>query len=203
MTTDPGAVPPDATPVPELEDAELNHLIKGESSPNGSPSRQQPQSQHGSSLMQESSSSLMQEDRSLLDHNEKGKGMTNGNGHGLPQAVAAAGAVGAAVVGGTVAVGAAAMASGVGTAAMGAAASAGGVPVQPRAGPPAQQQRGRRMCRRCQAFKPPRAHHCSICKRCIIKMDHHCPWVNNCVGIGNHKVGLWCGSVLQRRSFLG
>lgn len=43
------------------------------------------------------------------------------------------------------------------------------------------------MCRRCQAFKPPRAHHCSICKRCIIKMDHHCPWVNNCVGIGNHK----------------
>ncbi|KAL3764343.1 hypothetical protein ACHAW5_003479 [Stephanodiscus triporus] len=47
--------------------------------------------------------------------------------------------------------------------------------------------RGRRMCRRCQSFKPPRAHHCSICDRCIIKMDHHCPWINNCVGIGNHK----------------
>lgn len=45
----------------------------------------------------------------------------------------------------------------------------------------------RRLCRRCRTFKPQRAHHCSICNRCIIKMDHHCPWVNNCVGIGNHK----------------
>mmetsp|Transcript_8371 Transcript_8371/g.12146 ORF Transcript_8371/g.12146 Transcript_8371/m.12146 type:complete len:360 (+) Transcript_8371:36-1115(+) len=50
-----------------------------------------------------------------------------------------------------------------------------------------QKQKGRRLCRRCKAFKPQRAHHCSICRRCIIKMDHHCPWVNNCVGIGNHK----------------
>lgn len=45
----------------------------------------------------------------------------------------------------------------------------------------------KRLCRRCKSYKPPRAHHCSICNRCIIKMDHHCPWVNNCVGIGNHK----------------
>jgi hypothetical protein len=45
----------------------------------------------------------------------------------------------------------------------------------------------KRICRRCNSYKPDRAHHCSICKRCIIKMDHHCPWVNNCVGIGNHK----------------
>lgn len=45
----------------------------------------------------------------------------------------------------------------------------------------------KRICRRCSSYKPPRAHHCSICGRCVIKMDHHCPWVNNCVGIGNHK----------------
>lgn len=47
--------------------------------------------------------------------------------------------------------------------------------------PPAPKQppRVKRLCRRCKAFKPDRAHHCSICRRCIIKMDHHCPWVNN------------------------
>jgi len=48
----------------------------------------------------------------------------------------------------------------------------------------------KKYCKRCKAFKPTRAHHCSICDRCIIKMDHHCPWVNNCVGIGNHKLFL-------------
>jgi hypothetical protein len=32
----------------------------------------------------------------------------------------------------------------------------------------------KRLCRRCKSFKPHRAHHCSICNRCIVKMDHHC-----------------------------
>lgn len=76
-----------------------------------------------------------------------------------------------------------------------------------------QPKRGKRLCRRCSSFKPKRAHHCSVCRRCIVKMDRkttspvpvtrmitvphrnlllapvpdHCPWVNNCVGIGNHK----------------
>lgn len=44
-----------------------------------------------------------------------------------------------------------------------------------------------RMCLKCDAFKPGRTHHCSVCGRCVVKMDHHCPWVNNCVGLGNHK----------------
>lgn len=41
--------------------------------------------------------------------------------------------------------------------------------------------------RRCLCEKPYRTHHCSTCKACIIKMDHHCPWVNNCVGASNQK----------------
>ncbi|XP_055374415.1 palmitoyltransferase ZDHHC3 [Condylostylus longicornis] len=42
-------------------------------------------------------------------------------------------------------------------------------------------------CPKCCSIKPDRAHHCSVCNRCIRKMDHHCPWVNNCVGENNQK----------------
>ncbi|XP_034384438.1 palmitoyltransferase ZDHHC3-A isoform X1 [Cyclopterus lumpus] len=42
-------------------------------------------------------------------------------------------------------------------------------------------------CPKCCSIKPDRAHHCSVCKRCVRKMDHHCPWVNNCVGESNQK----------------
>ncbi|XP_063296322.1 palmitoyltransferase ZDHHC3-like [Pelobates fuscus] len=43
------------------------------------------------------------------------------------------------------------------------------------------------VCNRCETYRPPRAHHCRICHRCIRRMDHHCPWINNCVGELNQK----------------
>lgn len=42
-------------------------------------------------------------------------------------------------------------------------------------------------CKKCNSIKPPHSHHCSICKRCVARMDHHCPWVNNCVGFYTQK----------------
>ncbi|XP_075265955.1 palmitoyltransferase ZDHHC20-B-like [Convolutriloba macropyga] len=44
-----------------------------------------------------------------------------------------------------------------------------------------------RYCKPCTLIKPDRCHHCSICRKCVLKMDHHCPWVNNCVGFSNYK----------------
>ncbi|XP_049519851.1 palmitoyltransferase ZDHHC20-like [Dermacentor silvarum] len=37
---------------------------------------------------------------------------------------------------------------------------------------------------------PDRAHHCSVCRRCVLKMDHHCPWFNNCVCFSTYKAFL-------------
>eukprot|EP00330_Aristerostoma_sp_ATCC50986_P009260 CAMPEP_0114576514 /NCGR_PEP_ID=MMETSP0125-20121206/1263_1 /TAXON_ID=485358 ORGANISM="Aristerostoma sp., Strain ATCC 50986" /NCGR_SAMPLE_ID=MMETSP0125 /ASSEMBLY_ACC=CAM_ASM_000245 /LENGTH=348 /DNA_ID=CAMNT_0001765079 /DNA_START=558 /DNA_END=1601 /DNA_ORIENTATION=+ len=43
------------------------------------------------------------------------------------------------------------------------------------------------ICFDCCILKPPRSKHCELCNACISVYDHHCPWINNCVGCKNHK----------------
>ena len=42
-------------------------------------------------------------------------------------------------------------------------------------------------CSKCKNKRPFRSHHCKICQKCILKMDHHCYWIANCVGYNNQK----------------
>ncbi|KAF8021579.1 hypothetical protein BT93_G1893 [Corymbia citriodora subsp. variegata] len=44
-----------------------------------------------------------------------------------------------------------------------------------------------RKCEICSTYKPQRCHHCRTCRRCVLRMDHHCQWINNCVGYWNYK----------------
>ncbi|CAK59102.1 unnamed protein product (macronuclear) [Paramecium tetraurelia] len=42
------------------------------------------------------------------------------------------------------------------------------------------------LCPECQIHKPLRSRHCEFCSRCVIVYDHHCPWLNNCIGAKNY-----------------
>jgi hypothetical protein len=40
-----------------------------------------------------------------------------------------------------------------------------------------------RWCKKCDAFKPDRTHHCHECDRCVLSMHSHLTWLVTCVGM--------------------
>ncbi|XP_019358601.1 PREDICTED: probable palmitoyltransferase ZDHHC19 [Gavialis gangeticus] len=57
---------------------------------------------------------------------------------------------------------------------------------------------GPRWCHKCHCYCPPQSFHCPSCNVCVEGFDHHCYWLNNCVGRGNARcfslfVAFLCG----------
>uniref|UniRef100_A0A8C3HK90 Palmitoyltransferase n=1 Tax=Chrysemys picta bellii TaxID=8478 RepID=A0A8C3HK90_CHRPI len=58
-------------------------------------------------------------------------------------------------------------------------------------------------CTKCQLIRPPRAGHCRLCGICVRRLDHHCVWINNCVGERNHRAFILALSLFLLTSIYG
>ena len=60
-------------------------------------------------------------------------------------------------------------------------------------------------CTKCSAYQPHRTHHCKVCQRCIMRMDHHCPLIQ--VGKFEDKLAqrevILNGDIGKSLSFIG
>jgi palmitoyltransferase len=43
------------------------------------------------------------------------------------------------------------------------------------------------VCDMCASFVSISSKHCISCNRCVVRFDHHCKWLNNCIGALNYK----------------
>lgn len=46
-------------------------------------------------------------------------------------------------------------------------------------------------CPSCHIWRLPRMSHCGVCNACVANHDHHCKFLNNCVGLRNYRHFLW------------